>query len=1123
MSSAGATVLKQVSENIQVAQNSKSNRFKQQNQDSNLNVGLSQQQVKLNQTSVSQENQRFIKESQHQSQYNEQTQVYESQEVVIKKLQEQNEANGFFLTGVNTNGQIQDQEEEIFQGEVEEAVSSADQLQSEQDAIIDNYELISVIDANKALSNDSFIQNHRSDKLILNIADIQGTSNIGGFNISNFKMRYLNEFIGDIITDYEQSYIGCFTKQLITEMQDQNLFRSLELYMSVTLFEGDSGFSLVQGDDQEELLDDVNDYNHTENIKQPNQVRLSQSRVISSPNRHRSNSNKKQNNIPENQQYLLMSQSPSDPYKDNQIGQVTNVTKNKKQMNGTLLEYKLIEDMPALYSAFTQANLRHRVLKRKNQDKQSLDNSVIQNIGELNDEIILIQFKLISKETEKTVNTFSFLNIPLQKQNDTNLQNLQNILIKQKQPPNQSKAKDFIPYNKSILTRILAPIIHKENYTIITHFTKKACLSHLNYSSTTNGLASGLFLFIDKIFLEKRFKKRKLNNQEALKILQKKFSKEVKDIYHIFQDFRDGVQSFETYSEQLSNANQNQKVQNFSLFHQILHFLALKEDIEMNGGPLANSKFLSEEEIQKVIFDKQYIKYLRKKIREELGTSQQNQSGLATKLNKLQQVQYDCIKSELKEDYDKKVLNLQQKLMKKSQKDPSLVLFSQFVYEQTAGNKNQSSTPLANAGINHSFTGAGRNMQALSMNKRHQSQGLKDNKFSAISSKVSNEKDRFYEFYLKSAQKAIDIMRQKQQIQGSYTQSQQNLDPLNRTGFDQRVNFIHQSDIQSQSSLTETRSIMNLNKTYHKQNLGSGKIINQQLRSSSSRKVDRTAYQDQQDFNKPRLQQKLQPLFKKQDFIQQENGLERIEEKLKRNKLNDTSDNNHIDAYSNIDRKTSANTYSRGAISSQQRKFRQPQNYANTINSQINKTQTDISLPKPQSELSKVKEFVPLRAQGKLRALNNINQQDISGNSQIIPDYQSHNDNTRYNQNTSNLYKENSVLYEMRDIKRKPQTAQRQKRIPINPPHNYEYQSNHSGIKNASSILNPPSQTYYRKERTNSLSKPQLLKKDSSNFKGTVLQSEILNNNYMSQPTKPNLEYQGDSQQPLLQQLFSLE
>lgn len=44
-------------------------------------------------------------------------------------------------------------------------------------------------------------------------------------------------------------------------MQSMNLMRSTDLYMSITKFEGDSGFSLVQGNDQEELQDDVIDYN----------------------------------------------------------------------------------------------------------------------------------------------------------------------------------------------------------------------------------------------------------------------------------------------------------------------------------------------------------------------------------------------------------------------------------------------------------------------------------------------------------------------------------------------------------------------------------------------------------------------------------------------------------------------------------------------------------------------------------------------------------------------------------------------------------------------------------------------------------------------------------------------
>ena len=81
------------------------------------------------------------------------------------------------------------------------------------------------------------------------------------------------------------------------------------------------------------------------------------------------------------------------------------------------------------------------------------------------------------------------------------------------------------------------------------HFTKRALLSHLNDPAAT-GLANGLFSFIDKVFGEKRFKKRKLNSAEALKALQKKFAKEVREIYEVIDKFRDGINSFETYTQQ---------------------------------------------------------------------------------------------------------------------------------------------------------------------------------------------------------------------------------------------------------------------------------------------------------------------------------------------------------------------------------------------------------------------------------------------------------------------------------------------------------------------------------------------------------------------------------------------
>jgi hypothetical protein len=69
--------------------------------------------------------------------------------------------------------------------------------------------------------------------------DTQNTNNIGGFNITNFKMRYLNEFITDVIADYDQSIIGSVCKQLF------NGETSSQLEMSISRFKGDIVCSLV--------------------------------------------------------------------------------------------------------------------------------------------------------------------------------------------------------------------------------------------------------------------------------------------------------------------------------------------------------------------------------------------------------------------------------------------------------------------------------------------------------------------------------------------------------------------------------------------------------------------------------------------------------------------------------------------------------------------------------------------------------------------------------------------------------------------------------------------------------------------------------------------------------------
>jgi hypothetical protein len=54
--------------------------------------------------------------------------------------------------------------------------------------------------------------------------------------------------------------------------------------------------------------------------------------------------------------------------------------------------------------------------------------------SDFKDDLVLIQFKLINKESQKRVNSLTFLNVPLSKHTDQNITVLQEILIKLKNP-----------------------------------------------------------------------------------------------------------------------------------------------------------------------------------------------------------------------------------------------------------------------------------------------------------------------------------------------------------------------------------------------------------------------------------------------------------------------------------------------------------------------------------------------------------------------------------------------------------------------------------------------------------------------------------------------------------------
>jgi len=173
---------------------------------------------------------------------------------------------------------------------------------------------------------EEFLAGKKSHRVVVNQTD--KVNNIGGFNISNFKMRYLNDYIADVIADYDQSLIGSAVKEIATKLgisQGENPESSSILHISVTKFKGDVGFSLLQGDDPMIIVSETTDA------------------PIESPT--------KEGSIPD--EYLMASSltprqhrlsSPSQPYIP------------------TLPEFKTVKELAEVYSAFTQANLKYRVL-----------------------------------------------------------------------------------------------------------------------------------------------------------------------------------------------------------------------------------------------------------------------------------------------------------------------------------------------------------------------------------------------------------------------------------------------------------------------------------------------------------------------------------------------------------------------------------------------------------------------------------------------------------------------------------------------------------------------------------------------------------------------------------------
>ena len=91
----------------------------------------------------------------------------------------------------------------------------------------------------------TFMTRRNTNKVILNVADQFATNNNCGFNLANFKLKFLRNYFRDVISDYERSFIGSFAREVLETYLPNAAKDKFELFFSIAKFEGNMGYSLT--------------------------------------------------------------------------------------------------------------------------------------------------------------------------------------------------------------------------------------------------------------------------------------------------------------------------------------------------------------------------------------------------------------------------------------------------------------------------------------------------------------------------------------------------------------------------------------------------------------------------------------------------------------------------------------------------------------------------------------------------------------------------------------------------------------------------------------------------------------------------------------------------------------
>lgn len=191
---------------------------------------------------------------------------------------------------------------------------------------------------------------------------------------------------------------------------------------------------------------------------------------------------------------------------------------------GAIPEFVPVSEMAQIYKLFTEANIKNKILERnlaglneeevlasnEDQSKPQTEEDAL-DLQNIKEDLIVMQFKIVRRDTLKTQNTITFINLPASKMDDVNITTLTEILSKQKNP--NANSKKFLPYNKSILTRIVYDQLKEHNILTVSHFSRLAILKYFKAPEETSrsGPAKGLFNMLLKFGYQDNMTKSKLS------------------------------------------------------------------------------------------------------------------------------------------------------------------------------------------------------------------------------------------------------------------------------------------------------------------------------------------------------------------------------------------------------------------------------------------------------------------------------------------------------------------------------------------------------------------------------------------------------------------------------------